>query len=652
MLENYEVITKDDIRSNEELKNHLIDKFKKWFMHSETFVSTKRKLFHERWDKMTNPQTYNTDYIKIYTALDQKRAFRATFHDSAFGVKFTWQEFSDDDKAYKLTKLAEYDYWVMDRYLKDIAKLDHLFTYWVCIEIPTGYDKVKKVTTYTVMNPELWYPDPLRNVLTEKFRYHFFKTWASQDDLEAVNKSNPDTYFNLESLAWRSSSQTNDWTDSKISSRNLSKPAVEEGRYDIFDWYANLWGRWYMFSLNHDRSEFIRWEVIEPVGQEEKKNPHLMPDPVNITWIAPLENDVFGWSPLWGIIDKQNAQNVLMNLAIIKEQQNVFQKYLVDTEMVSNMDHFSLPTDKNHVYIPASSKNARNKSIQQAVSTVGDMKATDVNKLNLSDKIDLIVQAQTWFTDQNRWVASQWDTLGESSMLQENSNLLFSLDATLIAKGEEWFWKNIWYRGIKKYFRQSEEKFFRIGSWISGKTIRFTRDDLLSGDNPDIRVVSKKREDAKNREKLIHMEQLYPMIMQNPNIPEISKKLFEREMYELKGMSREKALLMSPISPDERRALAYREMLNNEIEFNNLFTPGMDLYTYWVILNGAEESDQKDRVIQVLEQMMIEQWLNVPQNPMWNFQQMANSVANQKTAQLINQQNSQVPTFNPAWSNV
>ena len=67
------------------------------------------------------------------------------------------------------------------------------------------------------------------------------------------------------------------------------------------------------------------------------------------------------------------------------------------------------------------------------------------------------------------------------------------------------------------------------------------------------------------------MLQQQALVLQDPQIPEVSKNIFKRKLYELSGMSPELVQIFVPLSPDERRALSYLEIINNDIVPKALF---------------------------------------------------------------------------------
>jgi len=390
------------------------------------------------------------------------------------------------------------------------------------------------VPIYEVVSPEYWVPDLVTDTTEQTAQYHFFEMVTSRFELELVNKSNPDTYFNLEDLQEDTIDDDNGYREQKQDHRLLSSSQNIEDRYRIVNCYITIGHRKYMVTLGNQRSLIIRFEVIEAETKEEKENPYLIPFPINVTHSIPMREDPYGLSLLELIIDKQNAQNRLMNLALIQEQENVFQKFIVDTDIIPNLDLLKAPTDRGHQYIAASSnKSLAGKNITNSIQPINDKMPLDTSKLSLSETIDQLVQSTTGFTDQNRGLQAANQTLGQAQIQQQNSNLLFNLDATMIGLGEEDFWLNIWYRSIKAFFPKTKDKLFRIGSGISGRTFTFNRDDILSSIDPDVTIISKRRKMDEERQMLAQMNAQWPLIQQDPNIPQVSKSIYFRKMLEL-----------------------------------------------------------------------------------------------------------------------
>lgn len=635
-------ITEEQVRRSKNLQSQLLWLIANRYNNSWTFVQPKREAFRRRQLLLTKPWTFQTDYIKIYTALQQRKAFIATYKAEEFAANFVWREIGDDVRAAKLNMTASYDAEAMWKDNKDYFRLSNLHDYWVGIRISTWRDANKKVMKYDVVNPEYWMPDPLGNSVDNNFEYHMFLMQSTLDSLHNVNHGTPWTYFNLDKVATTALADDMDWREyQKQAERLLSREEDWTRLVWLLNTYIEINWRKYLITTSNSRWLIIRFKEIEPQTTEERKNPSLVPFPVNITNVIPLQEDPFWIAPLELIIDKQWAQNRLMNLAIIQEQQNTFKRYLVDTDIISNVNMLWTRTDKGPIYIPAST--SKPAWIGGWITEIPDHQTADASKVNLADKIDMLIQEQTGFTDLNRWIGSPNMTATEAKIQTVNSNLQFQLDATRIAMWERDFRLNMRYREIQIHLTATNKKIFRIQSGLIGRTVELTRNDLLSWIDPDVKIISKRKIKDDNRETFAAMQANLPLVLQNPAIPVVSKNIYTRKLQEMSGMDKEMVMIYTPLSADEHRALAYVDMINNNIMPENLFRPWMDLLTYWIYFNQAEDTETKDKVLGVLEQAMAEEWLSSPQMPQeqGQLQGTANSMASQQTSALIAQQKQQ-----------
>lgn len=591
--------------------------------------------------------------------MQHRKAFIATFLDNEFEASFTGRELADDRRSRKLNEAAKYDHEAMKKTHKDVYWLGNIFDYGTGIRIQTWRDKNWMLMTYKTVNPEFWLPDPDGNSLENDYEYHLFEWQSSVQQLKYVNNNTPNTYFNLDEVKTSSLTELdNGRLQDKKNHRLLSTADDYRKAIITLDCYITLNGRKYLATVVNDKSLLIRFEEIKPFSKEEKKNPGKIPFPVNITQLMPLYEDPYGFAPLEGIIDKQNAINRLYNLAIIQEQQSVFRKYIVDTDIVSNVNLLTTPNDKWSLYIPAHTHKPG--GISNAVQPINDHFWADPNKINLSDRIDHLVQLQTGFSDLARGVSSPWETATEAQIQTINANQLFSLDATMLGIGERFFWQDMWYRSLQVYLLETDKKLFRIGAGITWKTVELTRNDLLSGIDPDIKVVSKRKRRDDNRRKLTTMLQQQAIVLQDPGIPEVSKNIFRRKLYELQEVDYELIEIFVPMTPDETRAMWYLEILNANQKPKWLFKPGMDLLTYWIYLGRAEDTEAKEVVMAELQNKLSEWpqgWAmpGMPWQPWqpwawgemwpWGFQNLANNVAAQQTSALIQEWSRSVPSI-------
>ena len=144
------------------------------------------------------------------------------------------------------------------------------------------------------------------------------------------------------------------------------------------------------------------------------------------------------------------------------------------------------------------------------------------------------------------------------------------------------------------------------------------------------------------------MNATLPIILNDPDVPKISKLFAKRITYKLNWMSPNQINILCPLTPDENLAKEYVFMLNQDIMPKSVFSnPNIDLFTVYLYLQKAKDSDKKSKLLSTLQQMMIEQW---QQQGMQQMNQMANTSANIQMAQNAQQQQP-VLSRQSLWSN-
>lgn len=315
-----------------------------------------------------------------------------------------------------------------------------------------------------------------------------------------------------------------------------------------------------------------------------------------------------------------------------------FKHVVVDINKITNPDLLKTQPDWGPVYVPA--RSSQWEPISNATAPIETFSNVSNDSYNALNYLETEAGKETLFTESNRWVDQASQTLGQAKMQQQNSNLIFGLDADMLSIGIANFWRIIWYRSIQENFKASKEKIFRIGSGLFGKTIKFQKSDMISWYDPDIKIVSKKIEQEENREQLAYMMAQRPMIQQDPNIPQVSKNIYKRKLDELNWVDNDMIYAFTPYTRDERRALDYVELINNDIMPESLFQPWMDLETYWIYLSHANDTETKEKILWLLEDVMLEEWVNKPQEldqwQQWGW--MANAMWSQLWSNLVSTQ--------------
>lgn len=631
----------DNLLIDSVLSKKILWKIETWYLESDQFMSKKRALFKYWYSKFTNPAETETQKIKINMLYQHLKAFISTYYEDWLSVSMLGREFLDDDFAYMLETCAKNDYTVMNKKQKDFFNIMNIGFYWASLAVKDTYDSLNNVIKYDVISPEYWLPDPNGNIM-RWFKYHMFEFTISKTELENINKNSVGwlIYHNTDKY-----NLVTDWAkqtkDNKKKSRALWTWTVDDEEYSGTRVFLERDGRKYVCDVFNNRTLLGRREEIKPVDDSERKNPSLVPFPVEVYNAFPLENDPCGIWLAELILDFQNAKNRLMNLDLRKEEWNAWFKILLaDISKIQDIELLAERPIDWPIIVPFNGDLwPLNGNVVQPVM---DWIQSSPSTLNLASILDMEAQSQSWQTSQNRWLPF-WPetTLWQAKIQQVNSNLLFSLDSECISRGEVNFWKNIWLRWLKEFLPQNEKKYARIWNGIASNEAMITGKDLLEHNDPDIVVESKKSAQEKNKQKLDYMMAREAVIMQNPAIPAVSKLFYQRDMEKYRWIPREEIYLKFPRTSDENRAIRYIKQINAWVMPEALFYSWMDLWTYYIYLQKCTNNDIKKKVLATIEEMMMKEWLNKAQAPAWGewgwFEQLSNSMSSQLTSNIAQQ---------------
>jgi hypothetical protein len=628
-----------DIQSDENLAKDIIWWVQTRYRESEEYMGNKRKLFQYWYEKFTNPADSQTDKIKIHILFQQLKAFISTYYSEGMSVEFIGREFLDDDFAYMLEVCAKYDYEKMNKRQKDFFHIMNIWFYGVSILMKTWYDNINNTITYDVVSPNYWLPDPKGNVI-DWFRYHMFDFQISQEEIDAINSQSTTwpVYVNVDKYSKTNIGKT-EIEDRNKKARQINSSIINDV-YQGTRVFMEYKGCKYVADFFSERGVIGRWEKIQPVTKEEKKNPSIIPFPVQVVNAFPLEDDPCGIGLAEMVLSFQNAKNRLMNLALKKEEWNAwFRVLLADISRIQDIDLLAERPTNGPIIIPYDGNLAP--LTNNIVQPVMDGIQADQSTINLANILDQEAQISTWWTSQQRGMPF-WPNISatEAKMQQVNSNIIFRIDSEVIGWWETGFWRDMWLRWLKEFLPANQKKFARIGNGLVSTDVEITKQDMDEHWEPDIIVQSKKAVRDSYKRKLDFMLAREAIVMQNPQVPAISKLFYQREIEKLMGTPREEIYLKYPRTPDEDRAMGYVAMINANVKPEALFYEGMDLYTYYIYLQKAKNNDLKAQILNKIKELMQESWLSAPEQPageMENAWQLANSMSNQMISNLVQQ---------------
>ena len=647
VLDKYDgVITAEDVKKDSDLRKYIQSKIQNEYTEGELYMKPKLKAFEEWYKKYTNPWVYKTNYIKSHVLHQHLKMFIATFFESEMSVEFLGRNIGDEDRAYKISKLAEFQADIMNKDFKDRDMLWNVGFYWANIELKNWHDWLNTCVDYVNVSPLYWKPDPKGNVFDDNFQYHYFDLVWSLPELDEKNSKFWDVYFNLDRITSDYDDRDGEWSKKAI--RLLWDSDYYSSKFKITLGFTIIKGIKYRIETTQDRWNIIRFEAVEAVTEKQKKNRELVRFPLNVTNVFPLRDDPCG---LWYaelVLEYQNAKNRLLNMAIIKEQENAgFQQVLVDVNKISNLNLLKEKSDKGRTYIPA------DWDWQPLANAIAPIQSdrVDGNTLNIADKIDFEAQMETGMTSQQRWVTSPWEkTLWQLEIEQINSNVAFGLDSKMLWMCQARFWKNIWYADLLLHLSEYNKVLFSIGSELDNTKIEIEKRELIWLEDVTVKIVNKKLQKGKDKQQLAFMQANLPLIMQDPNIPDVSKLIYKRALTKKAWFSKEYAENIYKLTPDEVRAKRYVDMINNDIEPKAFFKPWMDYYTYYIYISWCKDNPLKEKIMSRLLMEMEKRDIK-PQNVMpwmewWpeDMTNLTNSMGSQMTSNLVQQNSSDRPS--------
>ncbi len=629
-----EVITIEQIKADEKLEKELLDEIKEEFLDAQDFMRDKKKDWITYEKKYTNPKVAENDLVKLHVLHQHMKAHCSNYFEADLGVEFDGTDFWFDDYAYRLQKMAERSQVLMDKHRKDFQHVRDVGFYGVSARIKMWWDEYIKEPIFDTINPKFVYMQ--KTTRFNDYDYTWVSTRITKARLKAINaqaenEGKPPVYYGVDAIPEGICDEITKESDMQ---RSLNMTVADDKEVNLIEWFKVFRGRKYQVTVSFGFKTVHRLNEIVPLTEAEKKNPLKVPFPVVYTNLFPLYADPTGMWLAELAIGGQDAKNKLMNLLIIKEEQNAgFRHILADMDLIPNSD---LLKDRNQnwpVIVPARTKDG--KSLSQAIHIL-DADKWDSNTTNMIDRLDREIQSETWYSAANRWLPF-WpnQTLWEAKQQQVNSNLMFRLDAQIIGFGEEDFWRIIWLRSLLEYMSDTEKKYTNFGNWLIGAELEINREDIEKGLETKVKVISRKQalEDAKPR--LAYLTAREPIVLNNPEVPKISKIMMCREIEKLNGTPREEILARYPLLPDERRAMIYKRMINSDEMPQNLFKPGIDLFTYYICFQSCKNTEVKEKVLSEIESRLTEQWMSIGNVAPWEYGNWAmGSTANASASML------------------
>ena len=624
-----------DVLSQED-RDKLLAQIDREYQAWYDYVVNKRNQYRDRvirWNK----QAKDPNKININMIANAEDVLIASSYTDWLTVNFASADgWMSADKADNLNYMAEFDNEDQEYQQMYYQKEQDRYFFWVGIRYRYGWDDVKKMPKFMVINPLSWIPDPIPSQTWafdgSGYRFHWFEFTTTIMDLIADGSYDKEQ---LDTVVWSyfSPETQQNWV-AYASAYNYVMPTCCDDlktnfSLDVYHHFTNFNGKKYIVTLTNWRRTLLRIKEIEPVLKEEKKNPSMIQFPIILNYWKPRRNDPFGESICDKLDDKQIAKTILFNLNIIKAKKEALGgDFIWNSRLIKNREDILKPTT-----------NGRNIFVDtvEPLSNVGmelprsQIKADSINMITALENeamhdtnIDSLQQGI---------VSGGRTTATESQIAQANSNIIWLLNNKVNARWDKRFWFERW-KGYQENFSEIDEKSAVIVSNFEVKSLTLKKDDFFTRNIPHIILATKADLQSKNEKEQIFWDKYLWMMLNNPSTPEVSKRIAQRMCYRCNGKTPNEINVLVPLENDETVALQFVDMLNLNVVPQSMFKyPREYLRTFWVYFQKAENTKAKEVVLQAIRNAMVNMPLQQAQNP--QFAEMANSSSNIAMSQAM-----------------
>lgn len=611
-------------------KSAILTQIQREYALGLNYVRPVRIRYRDRIMKWNPQATKSAKIININMIGNYIDTLIASFFTNGVKCKFVsrtgwiWEE-----EAQNLNAVAEFDEreWATQQ-LKYQVEQDSLF-FGVGILNKTGFDHTTKTNTWRAINPLSWIPDPLPTQTGQfdwkNYRFHGFCMLTNIHDIKGLyDKDAIDRWFakqyNMEDELTREAYSNKAWTWPIIVDEIEDNFAL-----DIYTHYTIIdWKKW-KFVTSPDMSEIFYSEKLQPVTKEEKLDETLIPRPVLLNYYDPVRWNPFGTSICDKVEDKQNAKSILANLSLMKAKREATGwDFLVNSRLIKNKEELQKKTfDQRYLFIDENEigtqpiQNAMYELPQSQIKTdVWNMMSWLENEAKYDSKIDSL---QQWIMPDKSM------TKAEAQQLQANANMQLSIKNTIKQRFYREYYFQRW-RWYLENFKDGEEKRVLLNTDFEWTGTSLSKDEFVTKQMPYILVGATEDINAMNEKDKNTLMVLYPIITNDPEIKPVNKAIFKRLYLRSTGLKPNTVNSIFSYTAQERIAKSYVDMVNLGVEPKSLFKrTDLDYYTMWLYMQKAEDWELKDKILDKLNNLLLEMW---EAQPMQMNSEMANSAAN------------------------
>lgn len=562
----------------------------------------KRQLFRDRQYLNVNINR-SDDKVNVQMIRSIKNTLLALYYQDKLTVRFASRNPFFWEEAENINNLAQSDYDTMDMEVQDYANQSNRFEYWVGIRVVTGWDKENDTPTYIVVDPMDWYPDPSGWLHINNFNFMWFERKISIEQLE----NQKDKRHNVKDLQAKISSTQQQNEFSEANPRLLSsQPQVEAERSKVATIYYHyfIW-EWKSVQAitDADCTIMLSAKVVEPLAQKSNKYKGLK-FPVSLNYYEPKQGDPRGVCIYDIAEDKQKIKQLMLNLMVIRATREAMgDKMFIDHSVYQTNKTQLLKPTVGLQYIPVKSNGLPMSNFVYP----NPLTPISPDVYNLPNILEQQMQSDIGLSEQTRGIDDGTaKTATEVSTDQANQNISLLLGTKINSRWEKQFWK-LWYLSYEFYFPAGKKKSIDINKGIATMVGEVERKDVVLPNPPNIFIETLSEYNAKNAKMSQQYMAMLPMFLQDPTIPESSKRFMKRKALRLQWHLPAEIDVMVGLSPDEMQAKEDVSFLNRNLPVD-VGDMSEDHLTYLTVYQTALDTPATKAAIMARQMAYKQSW--------------------------------------------
>ncbi|MFA7287056.1 MAG: hypothetical protein WC052_05335 [Patescibacteria group bacterium] len=514
-----------------------------------SFMEPKRAKNLRRF-KLYNNQKRDDDAVGDPLLFTTMQTVLAALYDDQLSVQFDGRNDNDGEKAENWNSVAAFDYDEMDKAVLDYGwDFDTLF-FGRGLVLLHDFDRKRLAPVPELIDASTWMRDPDATSVNGDTRYRGAMRFGGRPiRMSKQQMKDAGYYFNIDDVKGSGDTKSvgaqvqqarNDAQGLESTTMASQQASLGSNQsYELIEWFTYHNGKRVFVTLANDRTLVVRYK--------ELTTPYW---PIDDRTLFPNPHDWDGVSIPDLVEDKQRKRAVLLNIAIKAAEAKLYPGYLYDKTKIKNKNDLNFGLNK---YVEVDGP------VGGAVEPLVKPSPIDQGSKVIFDIIDEAAQKSTGATAMRQGIVNDGQrTATEIAEAARGGDARYSLAAKIFGWSEKQFWKMV-YQLYKTHFTAIDEKMIRIIGPNGPKWQKFTADDLLFDEDPDITIVSKSLSETKRFQELRGFSEFLKIAAQEPTF---NRRYAARKGGELVGLSSEELDQLLPPTVDEMIAAQENEFLS------------------------------------------------------------------------------------------